>query len=349
MKNSGKGYLFTLMIFSAAFSGIAQDIHFSQFYFAPLILNPALAGAERPSEAMLNYRSQWRSVTVPYSTYSISAHTRFAEKRSGGNFFGAGISVFQDQAGDGRLRTTQVSGIIAYHIQISKFHKLGLGFRGELGQRSIKADDFQWGSQYMPGSGYNPSVDPGEEISSASFLYPDISSGIVWSYDNTSRRVNVETNNFNRGSLGFSVSHLNRPFNSFLTSGERLQVKYTFHGRFLFSIPSTRIAVNPGFVYYRQAPNTEILLGGMLRYNLLPESKYTSFYKGLGAYLGAYVRTKDAVIVTSMIEMDNLKIGFSYDANISNLRQSSDGRGGFEIAISYTGSGAFFSKSRRRI
>lgn len=50
----------------------AQDIHFSQYYSAPLTINPALTGGFAGDyRAGVNYRSQWVSVTVPYRTFDI--------------------------------------------------------------------------------------------------------------------------------------------------------------------------------------------------------------------------------------------------------------------------------------
>ena len=37
----------------------AQDIQFSQYYAAPLYLNPALAGINQIGRAGINYRNQW--------------------------------------------------------------------------------------------------------------------------------------------------------------------------------------------------------------------------------------------------------------------------------------------------
>ncbi|MCB9047123.1 MAG: type IX secretion system membrane protein PorP/SprF [Chitinophagales bacterium] len=51
----------------------AQDVHFTQFNAAPLILNPAFTGNfDGKMRASAIYRDQWRSVTVPFKTIAIS-------------------------------------------------------------------------------------------------------------------------------------------------------------------------------------------------------------------------------------------------------------------------------------
>jgi type IX secretion system PorP/SprF family membrane protein len=287
---------------------IAQDIHFSQFYMAPLMQNPALAGAERSSEAMLNYRSQWQSVADPYSTMSATAHTRIGST-PGKNYFALGINFFQDQSGDAKMRTLQAGLALAYHVRIGRNHTLGLGVRADYGQLSVDSRAFQWGSQYS-GNGYDPGIDPGETLDRAAFSYPDISSGLVWSYNNTSGKGRVQRNNYRQGSFGISVFHLNRPEYSFFGSGQRLFPKMVLHGRFLLSIPASKIALNPGFMFYRQGPNSEMLLGSMIRYDLISESKYTGVYKTSGIYLGGYLRAGDAFVISSMFEFDLISIGF---------------------------------------
>ncbi len=155
----------------------SQDIHFSQFYQAPLNQNPALAGAERKSEASLQYRSQWQSVADPYTTMAANVYTRLG-KSNRENFFGLGANFFQDQSGDSKLRTTLAALSLAYHVRIGNNHKLGLGVSAAYGQLSVDSKALEWGSQYS-GNAYNPSIDPGEVLGQAAFAYPDLSNGFV--------------------------------------------------------------------------------------------------------------------------------------------------------------------------
>ena len=335
-----------LLILLYVFSGpviSAQDIHFSQFYLTPLLQNPGLAGAERSSEAMLNYRTQWQSVADPYLTMAASGHSRIGYQ-PGKNFFALGLDFFQDRGGDNKLRTVQAGLSLAYHVRMGRNHKLGLGLKASYGQLSLDASALQWGSQYA-GNAYDPTVDPGELIESNAFSYPDISSGLVWSIDNSSGKSGILRQNYRNASFGISAFHLNRPAYSWFGSGQRLFVRYVVHGRLMLSLPSSRFAVNPGFMFYRQGPNSQILLGSMVRYDLISESKYTGINKSSGIYLGGYLRAGDAFVISSMFEFDKLSIGISYDTNISNLRTSSRGNGGFEIAIVYNGSKPFFGRS----
>lgn len=325
---------------------LGQDIHFSQFTMAPLIQNPAMAGALNNAEAYLNYKNQWKVVTSPYKTYAASGMARIGKPKKDKNFWAVGLSFFNDQSGDGKLTTTTGSFTLTHQIHLSRYHKLGLGLQTGFGQAKINAADLQWGSQYNPGMGYDPSLSSGENIANPTFSYFDFSSGILWSFNNTAGLVKTSNNVFNKGCAGFAVYHINQPSYSFVESGDKLNMKYVFHGNYLISINGSKMALNPGFMFYKQGPAKEIFIGSMVRYNILPESKYSGFYKGAGAYLGAYLRARDAVILSAMLELSQYTIGFSYDINTSNLRPASNGRGGFEVSIRVTGQGPFANKMR---
>jgi len=49
------------------------------------------------------------------------------------------------------------------------------------------------------------------------------------------------------------------------------------------------------------------------------------------------MRLKDAFIPFVKIDYNPFQIGFSYDANTSQLKTASQGKGGFEISVTYAG------------
>jgi hypothetical protein len=61
---SGLKILFIICTLWAASSAHGQDIHFSQFFQAPLLRNPSLAGIYTGDiRVQTVYRDQWNSVT----------------------------------------------------------------------------------------------------------------------------------------------------------------------------------------------------------------------------------------------------------------------------------------------
>lgn len=328
-----------------AFRAAGQDVHFSQFYNAPQLQNPALSGAIHSRELYINYRNQWRNVSTPYKTFTAAAGSKINKGKSRKGYWAAGGYVYSDQAGDGNLKTVNGNLGVVRHVRIARYQHLGLGLSGGFGQRSVNWDNFQWGSQYN-GNSYVATLPTGEFLLNNSVRYMDISSGVVWSFNNTSDLIKVTSNNFNQGNIGFAVHHLNRPMYGFMESGERLKVKYVLHGDFLLSIKNTPLALAPGFLVYRQGPNQEMMVGSQVRYELLSNSKYTGLKQGGGLMLGCFYRVKDAVVFTGMLEIAQYAFGFSYDMNTSKLVSASGGRGAVEFCIRITNLNPYFRETK---
>jgi type IX secretion system PorP/SprF family membrane protein len=303
---------------------------------APLIQNPAMAGALNTAEVNFNYKNQWNNVTSPYKTFAISAMTRVGKYKKDKTHWALGLNFFNDQSGDGKLTTTNGNLTLALQIPLNRYNKLGLGLQSGFGQVRINFSEFQWGSQYGNGA-YDPNQASGEVGVTNQFGYLDFSSGIVWTINKTIGNNKTSNNQFNKGSFGFSVFHINQPLFSFVSSGDKLNLKYVLHGNYLYSFEDTKFAINPGFMFYRQGPAQQILIGTMVRYSILPESKYTGAFNGGGVFLGAYVRAKDAVVLATMFEFSNITLGFSYDINTSSLRTASNGQGGLEFSLRIVG------------
>ena len=94
----------------------AQDPIFTQFYANPLYLNPALAGASMCPRVNLNYRNEWPGIDgTTYATYSAS-YDQHIEALSGG----LGLLITHDNAGQGTLSTTNVSGMYSFLLPVSR-------------------------------------------------------------------------------------------------------------------------------------------------------------------------------------------------------------------------------------
>jgi hypothetical protein len=107
----------TLMILSNVVNG--QDLHFSQFYEAPLLRNPALAGLYEGDVRIQGvYRNQWNSVAFPYQTGSINAEYKFPVGR-GEDFLTVGGQVLYDKAGTVQLQTVHMLPMVNFHKSLS--------------------------------------------------------------------------------------------------------------------------------------------------------------------------------------------------------------------------------------
>src|SRR5690554_4367083 len=136
MKNT---LLITIAMFLfISYQAIAQDVHFSQLQSTPLLHNPSFAGkAGGDIRAVVNYRSQWGSVTSsPFQSFGANYDMRFKNDLND-NYLAAGVSMYSDVAGESNLRTTLVNFAIAAHIKINSKNYLSGGLQGGVNQRSM--------------------------------------------------------------------------------------------------------------------------------------------------------------------------------------------------------------------
>ena len=87
-----KFQLYFLLLFNTLYFYVeAQDKHWSQFTNNQIFQNQENAGNFKGDYRFItNYRDQWRSVTPPFSTFSISADSRLVKHnkiRIGALFF----------------------------------------------------------------------------------------------------------------------------------------------------------------------------------------------------------------------------------------------------------------------
>lgn len=322
----------------------AQDIHFSQFYMSPLTQNPAMSGAVYDLNAAIHFKDQWKAVGSPYRTFAASVDMRLGKKKNKG-FWAAGMNFFNDKAGDSKIGTTQINLSAAYHVVTGKTSTLGLGLQGGYAQRSISASALQWGEQF-DGSTYNPLLPTGEMNALNKVSYADMGVGLVWNYNKNAGHKEVTDNHDLRGTIGFGLFHPHEPKYSFSGSGEKLYMKYVLHGSGIISLRNSNIAFAPGFIYYRQGPAQEIYAGTLVRFKLRQDSKYTGYQTGSAFSFGAFLRTQDAVVISTLLEYSQYAIGISYDVNTSKLKTASEMRGGLEITLRFLSADLFSGNSK---
>lgn len=316
----------------------AQDIHFSQFYLSPLNLNPALTGVMNCNIRLTaNYRNQWGSIlgAKAFRTYSVSYDQRIPVGRS--DFFGIGGTFWGDKAGTSEFGTLTGKLSASYSKKMGgyrkKAHYLVVGAEGGVAQRSVNFINLRWPNQHDGQGGFDASAPSMEDDFQPNFLFADMAAGLLWfsTFD--------ENNNL---FFGGSFHHLNRANQSFRQDQggvDELFSRFTFHAGGEFQL-SDRLGLVPGIIAMKQGPSFQIntgtsfkfLLGGSNRNN------YQAFQVGLWTRLASKLSAgilSDAVILSTRFDYNNFSLGFSYDANISQLDVVSNNNGGFEFALIY--------------
>ncbi len=266
-----------------------------------------------------NQRTQWRSVTVPYSTFSLSADAYQPFQKEN---IGAGILINHDIAGDSRFRTFQVNFTGAYYFKPAADTNSLFSFGALMGftNRYIDYSALYFDNQF-DGYQYNPSLSTGENFARESRAYFNLQLGFAWHKKLAGR------NYFNSG---IALANITKPKQSYFdVNSIQLDRRFNLHGTFQYAlntewelIPSTQLQI--------QGKYYELLFGSQLRYILINEK---GVYRAIRA--GAFYRTADAGYLLVGLDYDKWIASVSYDINLSTLVPASNYRGGLEFSLIY--------------
>lgn len=326
-------YLF-LLTQAVANNASAQDTHFAQSEYAPMLLNPALAGAFSHMQLIANYRNQWNSVASPYQTIAASFDVRLQRRDADNNSFVAlGINFFNDVAGDMKVTTNQFNLDLAYHIKMGRYSLLRIGLYGGMNQRVLDPNRGNWASQF-DGNGINTNMGSGENFGSYNHVFMDAGAGIVYTFRKMKYSVNNNINN--NVNCGLAVYHANQPSSSFISlPQDKLAMRISGFINSSFNIQNTPLSVQPAVYVQMQSKYSEIMFGTYLRYNIRESSHFTGSIKPVAAALGLFSRYKDAFVAKGYFQYHQFSVGLAYDFNLSRLTPVSKSRGGFEVFLRF--------------
>lgn len=300
----------------------AQDIHFSQFNAAPLQLNPALTGNYACDwRAGANYRNQWGSIPAKYETFSVFADAPVIKGIRGTDNLAVGIYIYNDVSGDGNLSNLSVLASTAYHMQLGTNQYLSGGLQVGFSQKKLDWANLQFGNQF-DGTSFNTAIPNFEPYQGDNINNIDLNFGLVYK-GRFSESFAME--------VGAAANHLTSPTETFLDDqGNSLGTRMILHGKFTVNLDKN-LALIPGVMYQDQSGATEMLFGAEIGYFMRNPNFPATIYAG------AYLRNGDALIPMVAIDYKNFKFGFSYDVNTSGLDVATNGSGGFEVSLVYTG------------
>lgn len=306
----------------------AQDPQFSQFYNAPLYLNPGFTGITPQQRVVTNHRLQWPNLPQAYSTYAVSYELFIGELKSG-----FGLMAHTDLQGSSGWRTTSASLLYSYKLRVSKDWVVSPGLIFGYGQQSISGN-LSLGDELDSGV---PTSDP-DVNRLGTEGYFDIGSGVIL---------------YNRQLwLGIAAFHMNQPNKSVLGDEDRLSMKLNVHGGMRIPLKSgMKISgkidyLTPSFIYRSQGPFQQLDLG--LQYNIDPVG-IGFWYRGIpvpGAFqledVEERIIQQDALAFVLSLQFNTFQVGYSYDFTISEL--GTDTGGAHEVSIIYE----FVTKPFRR-
>ncbi|MEO6682522.1 MAG: PorP/SprF family type IX secretion system membrane protein [Ginsengibacter sp.] len=316
----------TIVILSLLFTTTlakAQDPHFSQFFASPLTLNPALTGKfDGTLRVGGNYRNQWPAFNNVYTTYTASVDFAIMKDNLPDyDTWGIGIMALNDEAGGGVLKNTYLGLSTSYHKSLDEdgFQQLGIGFQGTYGQKRLDTRALKFEDMLTP-FGFTGITSDIFQTENLNLNYLDVNAGIIYT---------SSTNEDNNFYIGASMYHINRPKESFKGGSWNVSPRTTLNAGGYFPV-SDVLTLHASGIHQIQNRASETVIGGALSAAIDPESESPS-----NVYFGSWYRFKDALIPYIGLEFGGMRIGASYDINISSLKTGSQSRGGMEISLIY--------------
>ncbi|MBL7864635.1 MAG: type IX secretion system membrane protein PorP/SprF [Cyclobacteriaceae bacterium] len=310
--------LISILLCFTGISVLAQDPEFSQYYAAPLYLNPAFTGTTNDHRFIANYRNQWPNIARGYVTTALSYDYNMYHANSG-----VGFLATMDQAGTAGMKSSQFNFLYSYRVVVANKWVIASGLSFGYAFRTIDYNKLVFGDQLQFDSRAQvPSDDPAL-FNLGMSSYFDFNSGIL-AYNKTFW-------------IGFSASHLNQPNRSLLNQESVLPIKTSIHGGIRIPLSRSPLkhaqepVLSPSFVYKHQGRFDQLDVGAYFLYQPIVVGLW---YRGIPIQQEANDNlSQDAVVVILGFQLPKFEIMYSYDFTVSNLGSISGGT--HELAIKY--------------
>ncbi len=303
---------------------LAQDVQYSQFYAAPLYLNPAFAGAGENSKFGINYRNQWPGMNHTFNSFSAYVDHYIFNINSG-----VGVLVNGSRESMTGSSTNEFGLVYSYRLQLGFRSFLRVGGHAAHVSRDADFGNLVFNSQINPLTGAIGDVSGEQLLTDLKNRYMDYNLGAL--YHNESHW------------LGFSAHHVSEPSSSFLEPGfSRWPMKLSLHGGMKFNI-SEGISSTHGkgnthqkevilaFNYKNQKPFSQLDLG--MQFNVQP-LVVGMWYRGIPSFNQIMPNNESIIMVLGVALSSGIDIGYSYDFTISRLGYGNTG-GAHEVSMRY--------------
>ncbi len=284
IKLFGMPILVCFLLFNASFC-YAQDPIFSQFYAAPIYLNPAFTGSHNGHRTVMNVRSHPLPDVNNISTFNFSFDSMIPALYGGVGFFATSDYI-------GNMLWGNTLGLTyAYHLQLNRDWFVNFGAQAGYYRRDIR-----WSRLIFAAPGQAP---PSQDWKHAL----DFATGLLIYND--------------RFYGGLAFHHLNQPTIGLFENDHRLMLKHTLHVGMYFNLDSpgriytqsSNYYISPNIIFQIQDPFIRINYGA---------------YVGLdrvvtGAWLRQDLSNSNTLVFLLGLKMERIQIGYSYDHSFSGF------------------------------
>lgn len=288
-----KFLFFIIVVFGANL--FAQDPQLTQFYAAPVYLNPAFAGATPCWRLGATHRNQWFLSDRAYATYMVSADKNIRS-------IGAGLGgyILHDTPGAGGYNTFEFAIAFAKQIKIRQDLQLRIGIQPSYHLKYLSAANYIYGTQLTNLNGFVGG--PADAPQVASYNFFDLSTGGL-----------LYSRSF---WIGLGIHHVLR--NPFITpyTLQYVPMKISLHGGKKFELnDDAGSTLTPAFQLKNQGTALQLDLGAYLERNHLVLG---AWYRGI-PFITSKGLNSDALAFLIGYKKYDFKLCYSYDLPLSRM------------------------------
>lgn len=306
------------------FEGRSQDVQYSQFFAAPLYLNPAFTGASELTRLGANYRNQWPGLDHSFHSYSAYIDHYMFDINSG-----MGLIINANRQSQSRLSTNEVGLSYSYKLHLGEDSYLRFGGQASFITRDAYFGDLIFGSQLDLDRGLIDDFSGELFAEDYKHSFVDYNFGMV----------------FHTEMFWFGVSghHLTEPNISFLDGNfSQLPMKLSAHGGIKFDLGEGMInnyysnsrqerSAFFAFNYKHQDPFNQLDIGTQI---FIEPLVLGVWYRGFPVKY-SMPNNESLVGLVGFVLDSGVDIGYSFDFTFSKLNLMSSA-GAHEISIRYT-------------
>ena len=315
-----------IIIMTFSLASKAQDIHFTQWMFSPLTLNPGETGRfDGDYRIAGNFRSQWGSImNKQYKTLGLSYDRVFSVY---GQELSAGLQFANDRSSIGNLMQNKLLFSGGYN-KVVKGNYLSAGAQFGLLHKGLDPNKYSFPVQWDNNTGLFSNQTGGanmENFTNTNEYLFDFNLGFGWARQLTDKLF---------PELGVSFFHLNTPKEGFLGNGQNLDIRHVYNARLNYRINS-KFVLSPNLLYSLQNKAQDMVLGVIGKMKMKEnKAKVDEIFAGLN-FRDGFSRNYDASNLIIGAKREEWQVGISYDINISELSSITHYRGAFELSVIY--------------
>jgi len=292
---------FALLLITSLGIHAQQDAQYTQYMYNTIAVNPAYAGSRGVFSIAALHRSQWVGLDGAPTTQTFNFNTPVSKR------VGIGLSIVNDEIGNGTNQDTYFDGVFSYTVPTSNEGKLSFG---------IKAGGHFLNVDFAKLRNYQAEGSAGAPTNIDKKFSPNFGAGIYYHTDKFYAGLSIpnflETEHFDRsGNLGSTSLLAEERMNFYLISG------YVFE-------------LNPD---WKLKP--AVLFKAVQGAPLQADFSATFLVRDKFSFGAAYRWSAALSALVGMQLTDQLMLGLAYDKETTDLGNTAFNDGSFEVFLRY--------------